>query len=57
MFWETIVRYDFVVSDIRTPIVDCTPTQARGVDALSSSLDSQVMREIITQNVALNKGM
>ena len=55
MFWETIVRGDFVVSDVRTPIVDCTPSKARGVDALSSSLDSQVMREIITQNAVYNQ--
>jgi hypothetical protein len=54
---EAIAHDDLVVSDVRTPIIDCTPLQARVADASSSSFDSQVMRELITQLAALNKEM
>ena len=58
MFWEAIVRDDFVVSDARTPIVDCTPViQARGAPAPSSSFDSTAMRDLLMQNAQLNEEM
>jgi len=58
MFWDAIVRDDVVVGVAHTPIVDCTPVfQARGAEAQSSSFDSNVMRELITQNAQLNQAM
>ena len=58
MFWETIVRDDFVGSAAHTPIADCTPVfQARAAAAPSSSFDSHAMRELLTQNAEYNLEM